>query len=132
MARRIQAARDLSGIKQADLDALVEEDIGRKDVTGRLERYLTKPERSLPPFTMEVAECIARHTGLPVGWFTEPELGNAFLPESDLRSRVDEIETQQAEGLAGLDEVRSEIGLALQRLERVEHALADRRKRPPS
>lgn len=108
LARRIQAARNLSGLKQAELDTLVEEDVGRKDLTGRLERYLTSPERSLPPFTTELAESIARHTCLPVAWFMEPEIGLAFAADRAVGERLRRLESRLAEvaGLAAQHESR--------------------------
>lgn len=89
-SRRIAAARALAGIeKQSELDELLDQDDLGKQVAAKLEGMW-----KMPGFTVEIAESLARHTGLPTAWFTEPDLTRVFASDLELAERLRRLETR--------------------------------------
>lgn len=90
-ARRVRAARHLAGLEQAELGRLMKKDgFGATDV-GRLERP-QDARKPPPPLSQGRITSLARHTGVPEAWFTEPDLKRLFgLNSFDLDELPDEL-----------------------------------------
>lgn len=126
-ARRVRAARELAGLEQFELgELMVRDGFGRHD-PGRLERA----DSPKPPPAMTPARIasLAKHTGLPPSFFTEPLVADLFqsggeAPAED-QTLGDELASLKTEVRVGLSEVRIAQEEILQRLERVERGQAD-------
>jgi transcriptional regulator with XRE-family HTH domain len=118
LKRRVKSARELAGLDQRDIGALMKTDgLGRHDV-GKWERV----DPSAPPMSPARAESLARHTGVPPAWFTEPDHTTLFS-EPDEGGRVDQLER------AVRDLKAEQVGQASALL-RIERLLGDQQAPP--
>lgn len=114
LARRIQAARALNGLSQADLGELVKADgFGRYDIS-RLERAGAErpPKKPPPPLSPARIRSLAQATGVPECWFTQADKSKLFnwgeteslaTQVTELKRKVEQITRPQAEGGQSVD-----------------------------
>lgn len=104
LKRRLDAARTLRGMTQAELAARLHEDgFGKQDL-GRI-------ERGDMPLQRMRRVIIAGHLGVPEAWFTDPDLDKLVGREPDsgeIRSLLDAI----SDRLAALELRLTASGLA--------------------
>jgi transcriptional regulator with XRE-family HTH domain len=95
--RRVRSAREFAGLEQKEIGRLMKADgFGIHDV-GKWERM----DPTAPPMSPGRAQSLSHHTGLPVAWFTEPDL-SAILSEPREGDRVADLEARLEETNAAL------------------------------
>lgn len=96
LSRRLVAARALAGLSQKELGVLMKRDGYGSDDPSRIERAgQPNPPRKPPPVLHQGrADSVAKHTGVPLDWFFEPDLSKLFAtPEaSSLQRDVDRLD----------------------------------------
>lgn len=84
--RRVKSAREFAGLSQKELGARMKNDgFGLHDI-GKWERQ----DPTAPPLSPARIDSLARHTGLPPAWFTEPDTVKLFG-----RPREDQFVTRE-------------------------------------
>lgn len=116
---RVRAARQVAGLSQEELGRLMKQDgFGIHDPAA-LERKVTSGTTAREiNFHRGRRDSIARHTGFPKSWFTEPDHRKLFGDVSELRDRLQEAldELDRLEGDAG-SELESDEELAARQFE---------------
>ena len=95
LRRRIRAARELRGLEQADLDCRFAADGLKKQEASRL-------ERGELPWTAVRARALAYHLGMPLRWFTEPNI-DVLLSEIRSTPQASNVSLPAPEGALGRD-----------------------------
>lgn len=115
-ARRLIAAREAAGLKQADVARRFAERGLPGDQAGRL-------ERSQMDLQVKQLEIWSNVTGFPAAWFTDVDLRALFsAPEEAavLRAQLVALEASLVEQIAETGELRTDLEDVRKRLERVE------------